>query len=142
MKTSQQKHKLEEQGVLHKEKKKMKKKPPKEPFFQVKTDVRNILRLGENEHNKMLFEAGMYWLEKNPQHSNRFINENKNSRVFWNWFKEQFYTIDQSFVNKIQEEGLYKEDSRELLKYYKCLHKNLGVVPLQYPINEGVKVLK
>lgn len=101
------------------------KKPPQIASVDLKTkkEVWNILGVTEADHNEMIYNAGLRWLDEIPGDRRELVYLFQDSEEFWSWFIKQYHSIDQRFVKEMIAGERYQRPRTEAREYYYHLHK-------------------
>jgi len=113
----------EEKIVLRTKKLTPEMKKPRETYLEQQQakqrenvkSVCELLELSENEYNELLFENGFMFLEKKG--IIKFYGDNYTQKPrFWQWWKNQYYIVDDASLRKFQFELQSKGELTELLE--------------------------
>lgn len=83
----------------------------KELFFHVQRTVCFVLKISEVNNNEHIHRAGLQWLEFNIM-DEVFRRTLAGSRLFWNWWRNQWAMRDLQYLNSI-EKGDTDADKKE-----------------------------
>lgn len=100
--------------------------------------VISTLRITDSIYDDMLFERAYCHLNNTYKDFPEFISTLTSSKLFWNWWKNQYYNTDIEFINEVQSgNAIFSLSKNDFEQYYKSKHLNKNI-KIDYYIIESI----